>query len=172
MKADHSKQNIGTIVQSNESIVLQEMEQFRLQPWTNQDCQRANFRFSRSPTIKRGLRPSIQNPWQDSQATQSLSITFIARRKRLCRRNTLDHNTVSSEVQLSWTSLIAPKKSMNSGLLCETSALQHVWSISVRLHLNAACSPMAGSLKVRDCRREPWAVTSNHKRDPRSHLTH
>jgi hypothetical protein len=60
MKADHPKQDIGTYsLHLNESVVLQEMEQFGLQPWTIKIVNAQLPTSAGPPTINEV--PSIQN---------------------------------------------------------------------------------------------------------------
>jgi hypothetical protein len=65
MAADHPKQEIGTYsLHPNESVVLQEMEQFGLQPWTIKIVN-AQLPTSAGPPVINEV-PSIQNPWPGS----------------------------------------------------------------------------------------------------------
>ncbi len=95
MMADHTKQYIGTYsLHPNESVVLQEMEQFGLQPWT---IKIVNAQLPTSiglPTINEV--PSIQSKilGQDRQgytiALHNLSSRAVS---AILFETTLDHNS-------------------------------------------------------------------------------
>jgi hypothetical protein len=123
MMADHPKQDIGTYsLHPNESVVLQEMEQFGLQPWT---IKIVNAQLPTSiglPTINEV--PSIQSKilGQDRQgytiALHNLSSRAVA---AILFETTLDHN--SNHMEFSCRApLIAPNESHEFRLFCDTSA--------------------------------------------------
>jgi len=123
MAADHPKQEIGTYsLHPNESVVLQEMEQFGLQPWT---IKIVNAQLPTSiglPSINEV--PSIQTKilGQDRQgytiALHNLSSRAVS---AFVVETTLDHNSTSSEVNYRG-SLIAPNEIHEFRLFCDTSA--------------------------------------------------
>jgi hypothetical protein len=123
MTADHPKQDIGTYsLHPNESVVLQDMEQFGLQPWT---IKIVNAQLPTSislPTINEV--PSIQSKilGQDRQgytmALHNLSSRAVS---AFVVETTLDHNSTSSEFNYRG-SLIAPNEIHEFRLFCDTSA--------------------------------------------------
>jgi hypothetical protein len=123
MAADHPKQEIGTYsLHPNESVVLQEMEQFGLQPWTIKIVNAQLPTSAGLPTINEA--PSIQSTilGHDREgytiALHNLSSRAVS---AFAVETTLDHNSVSSEVAYRG-SLIAPNESHEFRLFCDTSA--------------------------------------------------
>ncbi len=99
MAADHPKQDIGTYsLHSNEFVVVQEMEQFGLQPWTIKIVNAQLPTSAGPPTINEV--PSIQSKilGQDHQgytiALHNLSSRAVS---AFVVETTLDHNSASSE---------------------------------------------------------------------------
>src|SRR5882762_6049926 len=123
MMADHPKQDIGTYsLHPNESVVLQEMEQFGLQPWTIKIVNAQLPTSAGPPTINEV--PSIQCKilGQDRQgytiALHNLSSRAVS---AFVVETTLDHNGASSEFNYRG-SLIAPNEIHEFRLFCDTSA--------------------------------------------------
>src|SRR6202008_1057974 len=123
MAADHPKQEIGTYsLHPNESVVLQEMGQFGLQPWTIKIVNPQLLTPIGLPTINEvpSIQPKI--PGQDRQgytiALHNLSSRAVS---AFAVETTLDHNSISSEVAYRG-SLIAPHESHEFRLFCDTSA--------------------------------------------------
>jgi hypothetical protein len=123
MAADHPKQEIGTYsLHPNESVVLQEMEQFGLQPWTIKIVNAQLPASAGLPTINEV--PSIQSKilGQDRQgytiALHNLSSRAVS---AFVVETTLDHNSASSEFNYRG-SLIAPNEIHEFRLFCDTSA--------------------------------------------------
>jgi hypothetical protein len=122
MAADHPKQEIGTYtLHPNESVVLQEMEQFGLQPWTIKIVNAQLPTSASLPTINEV--PSIQSTilGHDREgytiALHNLSSRAVS---AFAVETTLDHNSISSECNYRG-SLIAPNESHEFRLFCDTS---------------------------------------------------
>lgn len=123
MAADHPKQEIGTYsLHPNESVVLQEMGQFGLQPWTIKIVNAQLPTSSGLPTINEvpSIQPKILG--QDRQgytiALHNLSSRAVS---AFVVETTLDHNSASSEFNYRG-SLIAPNEIHEFRLFCDTSA--------------------------------------------------
>jgi hypothetical protein len=122
MAADHPKQEIGTYsLHPNESVVLQEMGAFGLQPWT---IKIVNAQLPTSiglPTINEvpSIQPKILG--QDRQgytiALHNLSSRAVS---AFVVETTLDHNSGSSKFNYRG-SLIAPNEIHEFRLFCDTS---------------------------------------------------
>ncbi len=123
MAAGHPKQEIGTYsLHQNDSVVLQEMEQFGLQPWTIKIVNAQLPTAAGLPTINEV--PSIQ-PKILGQDRQGYTIALHNLSSRAVHafvvETTLDHNSASSEFNYRG-SLIAPNEIHEFRLFCDTSA--------------------------------------------------
>jgi hypothetical protein len=163
MKADHPKQDIGTYsLHPNESVVLQEMEQFGLQPWTIKIVNAQLPTSAGLPTINEV--PSIQSKilGQDRQgytmALHNLSSRAVS---AFVVETTLDHNSTSSEFNYRG-SLIAPNEIHEFRLFCDTSA-SAVDQSPCAFILKAPCSPMA-PMKVTRLPPRPWPFLKSQTR--------
>lgn len=123
MAADHSKQEIGTYsLHPDESVVLQEMGQFGLQPWTIKIVNAQLPTSTGLPTSNEvpSIQPKILG--QDRQgytiALRNLSSRAVS---AFVVETTLDHNSASSEFNYRG-SLIAPSEIHEFRLFCDTSA--------------------------------------------------
>lgn len=123
MAADHPKQEIGTYsLHPNESIVLQEMGQFGLQPWTIKIVDAQLPTSTGLPTINEvpSIQPKILG--QDRQA-YTIALHNLSSRavSAFVVETTLDHNSASSEFNYRG-SLIAPNEIHEFRLFCDASA--------------------------------------------------
>lgn len=123
MAADHPKQEIGTYsLHPDESVVLQEMGQFGLQPWTIKIVNAQLPTSTGLPTSNEvpSIQPKILG--QDRQgytiALRNLSSRAVS---AFVVETTLDHNSASSEFNYRG-SLIAPSEIHEFRLFCDTSA--------------------------------------------------